>query len=175
MASIGASIPIFKESPLTREAEGAPSVANHSLRIDFDGSQNLYYDAVAQFVPVEPSTKYDFFPPRCAPQASPPTAASACNSADRLRSCQNLWRHRPGTRHHALVATQIFLHHRQQHALAPPYRSTEAQPQIRRQPRRHVLVQPSCTHSAPVTPITRTTPNPVYSDLPAWYRAKPPV
>jgi hypothetical protein len=45
---------------VTRESEGLPTGANHSLRIDFDGSQNLYYDAVAQFVPVEPSTKYDF-------------------------------------------------------------------------------------------------------------------
>jgi hypothetical protein len=45
---------------LTRVSEGAPSVANHSLRLNFDGSQNLYYDAVAQFVPVEPNTRYDF-------------------------------------------------------------------------------------------------------------------
>ena len=45
---------------VTRESEGPPTGANHSLRIDFDGSQNLYYDAVAQFVLVEPSTKYDF-------------------------------------------------------------------------------------------------------------------
>jgi hypothetical protein len=45
---------------VTRESEGPPTGANHSLRINFDGSQNLYYDAVAQFVLVEPSTKYDF-------------------------------------------------------------------------------------------------------------------
>jgi tetratricopeptide (TPR) repeat protein len=45
---------------VTQESEGAASGASHSLRLDFDGSQNLYYDAVAQFVPVEPSTKYDF-------------------------------------------------------------------------------------------------------------------
>jgi tetratricopeptide (TPR) repeat protein len=45
---------------VTRESEGPPTGVNHSLRINFDGSQNLYYDAVAQFVPVEPNTKYDF-------------------------------------------------------------------------------------------------------------------
>lgn len=33
---------------------------SRSLRIDFDGSQNLYYDSVAQFVATEPNTHYDF-------------------------------------------------------------------------------------------------------------------
>ena len=33
---------------------------SRSLRIDFDGSQNLYYDSVVQFVATEPNTHYDF-------------------------------------------------------------------------------------------------------------------
>jgi Flp pilus assembly protein TadD len=39
---------------------GTGAGAGGYLRIDFDGSQNLYYDAVAQFVPVEPHRKYEF-------------------------------------------------------------------------------------------------------------------
>jgi Flp pilus assembly protein TadD len=33
---------------------------SRSLRIDFDGSQNLYYDSVVQFIATEPNTHYDF-------------------------------------------------------------------------------------------------------------------
>ena len=37
-----------------------PSADSRSLRIQFDGSQNLYYGSVLQFVPVQPHTKYTF-------------------------------------------------------------------------------------------------------------------
>jgi tetratricopeptide (TPR) repeat protein len=33
---------------------------SRSLRIDFDGSQNLYYDSVVQFIATQPNTHYDF-------------------------------------------------------------------------------------------------------------------
>jgi hypothetical protein len=33
---------------------------SRSLRIDFDGSQNLYYDSVVQFIGTQPNTNYDF-------------------------------------------------------------------------------------------------------------------
>jgi tetratricopeptide (TPR) repeat protein len=38
----------------------APAGTSHSLRIDFDGSQNLYYNSVAQFIATQPNTRYDF-------------------------------------------------------------------------------------------------------------------
>jgi hypothetical protein len=37
-----------------------PSADSRSLRIEFDGTQNLYYGSVLQFVPVQPRTKYTF-------------------------------------------------------------------------------------------------------------------
>jgi tetratricopeptide (TPR) repeat protein len=37
-----------------------PSADARSLRVEFDGSQNLYYGSVLQFVPTEPRTKYRF-------------------------------------------------------------------------------------------------------------------
>jgi hypothetical protein len=37
-----------------------PTADSRSLRIEFDGSQNLYYGSVLQFVPVQPHTKYTF-------------------------------------------------------------------------------------------------------------------
>jgi cytochrome c-type biogenesis protein CcmH/NrfG len=37
-----------------------PSADARSLRIEFDGTQNLYYGSVLQFVPVQPRTKYTF-------------------------------------------------------------------------------------------------------------------
>jgi hypothetical protein len=33
---------------------------SRSLRIGFDGSQNLYYDSVVQFIAIQPNTHYDF-------------------------------------------------------------------------------------------------------------------
>jgi Tetratricopeptide repeat len=37
-----------------------PGADARSLRIEFDGTQNLYYGSVLQFVPVQPRTKYTF-------------------------------------------------------------------------------------------------------------------
>jgi hypothetical protein len=37
-----------------------PSVGTRSLRVEFDGTQNLYYGSVLQFVPAQPRTKYMF-------------------------------------------------------------------------------------------------------------------
>jgi hypothetical protein len=37
-----------------------PTADFRSLRIEFDGSQNLYYGSVLQFVPAQPHTKYTF-------------------------------------------------------------------------------------------------------------------
>jgi hypothetical protein len=37
-----------------------PSADSRSLRVEFDGTQNLYYGSVLQFVPAEPRTKYTF-------------------------------------------------------------------------------------------------------------------
>jgi hypothetical protein len=37
-----------------------PSADTRSLRIEFDGTQNLYYGSVFQFVPAQPRTKYTF-------------------------------------------------------------------------------------------------------------------
>jgi len=37
-----------------------PSVDARSLRVEFDGTQNLYYGSVLQFVPAQPRTKYTF-------------------------------------------------------------------------------------------------------------------
>src|ERR1700692_216526 len=37
-----------------------PTADSRSLRIEFDGTQNLYYGSVLQFVPVQPRTKYTF-------------------------------------------------------------------------------------------------------------------
>lgn len=37
-----------------------PATDSRSLRIEFDGSQNLYYGSVLQFVPAQPHTKYTF-------------------------------------------------------------------------------------------------------------------
>ena len=34
--------------------------SSRGLRIDFDGSQNLYYDSVVQFIGTQPNTHYDF-------------------------------------------------------------------------------------------------------------------
>lgn len=42
-----------------RYEAGTGPGAEGALRIDFDGSQNLYYQAVAQFVALEPSHKYE--------------------------------------------------------------------------------------------------------------------
>ena len=44
---------------VTQESSDAAQ-DSRALRIDFDGSQNLYYDSVAQFVLTEPNTHYDF-------------------------------------------------------------------------------------------------------------------
>ncbi|MDQ1408967.1 MAG: hypothetical protein QOJ41_702 [Acidobacteriaceae bacterium] len=38
----------------------APNTDARSLHIEFDGTQNLYYGSVLQFVPVQPRTKYTF-------------------------------------------------------------------------------------------------------------------
>jgi hypothetical protein len=38
----------------------AGNTGGRELRIDFDGTQNPAYDAVLQFAPVEPNTKYEF-------------------------------------------------------------------------------------------------------------------
>ena len=37
-----------------------PSADTRSLRVEFDGTQNLYYGSVLQFVPAQPRTKYRF-------------------------------------------------------------------------------------------------------------------
>jgi tetratricopeptide (TPR) repeat protein len=37
-----------------------PSADARSLRVEFDGAQNLYYGSVLQFVPAQPPTKYKF-------------------------------------------------------------------------------------------------------------------
>jgi len=37
-----------------------PSADARSLRVEFDGTQNLYYGSVLQFVPARPRTKYEF-------------------------------------------------------------------------------------------------------------------
>ena len=37
-----------------------PSADSRSLRVEFDGTQNLYYGSVLQFVPAQPRTKYTF-------------------------------------------------------------------------------------------------------------------
>ena len=37
-----------------------PSADARSLRVEFDGTQNLYYGSVLQFVPAQPRTKYTF-------------------------------------------------------------------------------------------------------------------
>jgi cytochrome c-type biogenesis protein CcmH/NrfG len=37
-----------------------PSAGNRSLQVEFDGTQNLYYGSVLQFVPAQPRTKYTF-------------------------------------------------------------------------------------------------------------------
>jgi tetratricopeptide (TPR) repeat protein len=37
-----------------------PSADARSLRVEFDGTQNLYYGSVLQFVPAQPRTKYRF-------------------------------------------------------------------------------------------------------------------
>jgi tetratricopeptide (TPR) repeat protein len=37
-----------------------PSADTRSLRVEFDGTQNLYYGSVLQFVPAQPRTKYAF-------------------------------------------------------------------------------------------------------------------
>jgi hypothetical protein len=37
-----------------------PTADSRSLRIEFDGTQNLYYGSVLQFVPAQPHTKYTF-------------------------------------------------------------------------------------------------------------------
>jgi tetratricopeptide (TPR) repeat protein len=37
-----------------------PNADSRSLRVEFDGTQNLYYGSILQFVPVQPRTKYTF-------------------------------------------------------------------------------------------------------------------
>jgi tetratricopeptide (TPR) repeat protein len=37
-----------------------PGADARSLRVEFDGTQNLYYGSILQFVPVQPRTKYTF-------------------------------------------------------------------------------------------------------------------
>ena len=44
---------------VVQEATG-PTVGTRSLRVEFDGTQNLYYGSVLQFVPAQPHTKYTF-------------------------------------------------------------------------------------------------------------------
>ena len=44
---------------VTQDPTG-PSADAHSLRVEFDGTQNLYYGSVLQFVPAQPRTKYRF-------------------------------------------------------------------------------------------------------------------
>ena len=44
---------------VTQDPTG-PSADAHSLRVEFDGTQNLYYGSVLQFVPAQPRTKYTF-------------------------------------------------------------------------------------------------------------------
>ena len=44
---------------VTQDSPG-PSPDARSLRVEFDGTQNLYYGSVLQFVPVRPRTKYTF-------------------------------------------------------------------------------------------------------------------
>jgi tetratricopeptide (TPR) repeat protein len=44
---------------VTQDSTG-PSPDARSLRIEFDGTQNLYYGSVLQFVPAKPRTKYRF-------------------------------------------------------------------------------------------------------------------
>ena len=44
---------------LTQDSTG-PSADARSLRIEFDGTKNLYYGSVLQFVPARPHTKYTF-------------------------------------------------------------------------------------------------------------------
>jgi hypothetical protein len=44
---------------VSQDSSGPNSDAR-SLRIEFDGAQNLYYGSVLQFVPVQPRTKYTF-------------------------------------------------------------------------------------------------------------------
>ena len=44
---------------VAQDATG-PSVGTRSLRVEFDGTQNLYYGSVLQLVPAQPRTKYTF-------------------------------------------------------------------------------------------------------------------
>jgi tetratricopeptide (TPR) repeat protein len=44
---------------VSEESSGSAD-GSRALRIDFDGSQNLYYDSVAQFIATQPNTHYDF-------------------------------------------------------------------------------------------------------------------
>jgi hypothetical protein len=37
-----------------------PSAGTRSLRVEFDGTQNLYYGSILQFVPAQPRTRYTF-------------------------------------------------------------------------------------------------------------------
>ena len=49
----------YLASQSTRIPAG-PSADARSLRVEFDGTQNLYYGSVLQFVPAQPRTKYTF-------------------------------------------------------------------------------------------------------------------
>ncbi len=44
---------------VTQDSTG-PSAEARSLRVEFDGTQNLYYGSILQFIPAKPRTKYRF-------------------------------------------------------------------------------------------------------------------
>jgi len=48
------------EGAAVNQDSAGPSADSRSLRIEFDGTQNLYYGSVLQFVPAQPHTKYTF-------------------------------------------------------------------------------------------------------------------
>ena len=45
---------------VVNQDSAGPTADARSLRIEFDGTQNLYYGSVLQFVPAQPHTKYTF-------------------------------------------------------------------------------------------------------------------
>lgn len=52
---------VFPVSGVTvNQDSSGPSADTRSLRVEFDGTQNLYYGSVLQFVPAQPRTKYTF-------------------------------------------------------------------------------------------------------------------
>jgi len=48
------------EGVVVNQDSAGPSADSRSLRIEFDGTHNLYYGSLLQFVPAQPHTKYKF-------------------------------------------------------------------------------------------------------------------